>query len=319
MGIFVACGESFGASIVNEWKWERKIDIIVGWGAGGGQDSTIRPLAALLEPVLGVPIVITNIEGANGWNSFDYVNRQPADGYTFCMNTPSMIIADLMGQTPANLDYRNGFVPVCKLVHDINIICTSKKSSQGKYSNFPEMLKYAKAHQGEVSIAMLSSTGMDAIGFKIAIGDTPINNVQFNGGAEINSALIGGHVDLGMMGISEIAGLMEAGDIIPLLALTEKKLEMYPNIPVASDYSIKSYLGPYRFITAKAGTPQPAIDSLITAIEQVWDAPSWQEFLKRNSYTEREAWANQKDLIKIFNSDYEVFREYLAGEGLLAK
>ena len=307
------------ANSSEEWVFDRKIDIICGWGAGGGQDSTIRPMAALLQESLGVPVVVTNVEGANGWNSYDYVNKQPADGYTFCMNTPTLIVLDLMGETPANIDYKNGFVPVCKLVHDMSIVITSKKSSAGKYTTFPEMLDYADKNPGQVSVGMISATGMDAIGFKKAIGDAQINNVSFNGGAEMNAALIGGHIDLAMAGVSEIAGLMESGDVIPLLALTQKKIGLYPDIPISADYGIDSDIGPYRFVMAKKGTPQAAIDALEAAIEKAVETPEWQEFLVNNCFNERVHYENEEAITALIAKDYEVFREYLREEGLLAK
>ena len=36
-----------------EFKFERKIDLVCPWGVGGGADSTLRPMAQLLQGILG--------------------------------------------------------------------------------------------------------------------------------------------------------------------------------------------------------------------------------------------------------------------------
>ena len=66
---------------------ERKVEIIVGFGAGSGTDITARALSEPLSKVLGVPVVVTNIEGSQGLNGLEYVYKQPADGYTLFLTT----------------------------------------------------------------------------------------------------------------------------------------------------------------------------------------------------------------------------------------
>ena len=78
-----------------EFKFERKIDIICPWGVGGGADSTIRPMATLLQDILGVPVNVVNVEGAAGVNGVEYTYKQPADGYTFMLGTQSLFMQDM--------------------------------------------------------------------------------------------------------------------------------------------------------------------------------------------------------------------------------
>ena len=66
-----------------EWKFERKVTIVCPWGVGGGADSTLRPMANLLKPILGQEVEVVNVTGGNGVTAVEYVYKQPADGYTF--------------------------------------------------------------------------------------------------------------------------------------------------------------------------------------------------------------------------------------------
>jgi tripartite-type tricarboxylate transporter receptor subunit TctC len=44
----------------------KPIDLVVPWAAGGTSDLTARGLAKALEPILGQPVVVTNVVGAQG-------------------------------------------------------------------------------------------------------------------------------------------------------------------------------------------------------------------------------------------------------------
>ncbi|MGZ5385318.1 MAG: tripartite tricarboxylate transporter substrate binding protein, partial [Acidimicrobiia bacterium] len=44
----------------------KPIDLVVPWAAGGTSDLTARGLARALEPILGQPVIVTNVVGASG-------------------------------------------------------------------------------------------------------------------------------------------------------------------------------------------------------------------------------------------------------------
>ncbi len=300
-----------------EWKFERPIEIVCPWGVGGGADSTIRPMAKLLTDILGVQVNVVNVEGAGGAAGVEYTYQQPADGYTFMLGTQSLILVDL--QDIMSMDFKTEFVPTTKLVHSINIIAASAKAAEGKYSTFSEMIEYVKAHPNEVSCGMLSATGADAMGLRQAIKGLAIKEVPFGSGSEMNAALAGGHLSLMITGTDEIAGLIASGDIIPLLALSENRMKMYPDLECSGELDIDSYIGTWRGIFSKKGTPQGAIDALVAAVEEAVGTDEWQEFLVNAVYDEREGYANPDDFMALFLSEYDELGAYLESQGALKK
>lgn len=307
------------AAVANaEFKFERKIDIVCPWGVGGGADSSIRPMANLLKGILGVEVEVVNVEGGGGVNGVEYTYKQPADGYTFMLGTQSLIMQDLQGNT--SMDYRSEFIPVAKLVHSINIIAGSKKAMDEKgYHSFSEMVEYVKANPFMVSVGMLTATGADGAAMAQTIEGLDIQEIPYNGGAEMNAALVGGHVDMMITGTSEIAGLIASGDVIPLLSLSENRMKMYPDLQCSGEMGIESYIGTWRGIMAKNGTPQEAIDTLVAAIKQAVETSEWQEFLANNVYDEREGFATGEAFEKLFEDEYVTFTQYLTEENVLAK
>ena len=307
------------ASLANaEWKFERKVSIICPWGVGGGADSTIRPMANLLKEILGQEVEVVNVTGGSGVTGIEYVYKQPADGYTFMLGTQSLFMQDMQGSTSMN--FKNEFIPVARLVHAINILAGSKKAMEAKgYKSFSSLMQYVKDNPFAVSVGMLTSTGLDGASLKQALEGLDILDISYPSGSEMNSALVGGHIDLMVTGTDEIEGLITAGDIVPLLALSEQRMKRYPNVECSMELGINSILGPARGIFAKKGTPQEAIDALVSAIEKASQEKSWQDFLYQGCYDERPSFANQKDYIEACEQDYKLLSDYLKAEGVLKK
>jgi tripartite-type tricarboxylate transporter receptor subunit TctC len=330
--IFAGCGgskksgsESGSRTAQEAWKWERKVTLVCPWGVGGGADGTLRPLQPLLQDILGVPVEIVNVEGAGGANGVNFAYKQPADGYTYTLVTQSMILLDLQKILP--FDYQKELTPVAKLVHSTNLLIASKKAMTGKYSNFQEMVAYAKDHPQELSCGMLTATGQDSVAMKqtlaaaLGVGipdvDKYIKTVSYGGGAELSAAMVGGHLTLGVAGAEEIRGLVESGDIVPLIAMSENRVSAVPDVPCTKELGIESYIGSWRAIYARTAAPQAAVDSLAAALKKAWDTPAYQEFMRQSGYLDRAGYANQQETLALQTSEYKVFEQYLKDIGIL--
>jgi tripartite-type tricarboxylate transporter receptor subunit TctC len=311
-----------------EWKWERKVALVCPWGVGGGvgggADGTLRPLQPLLQEILGVQVDIVNVEGAGGAAGINFAYKQPADGYTYVLATPSIILLDLQNILP--FDYQKEFIPVAKLVHSTSLLLASKRAMEGKFSNFRELLTYIQAHPQELSCGVLTITGQDSvfvkqtlaagIGVSIPDADRYVKTVTYGSGEELSAAMVGGHLALGIAGVEEIRGLAESGDIVPLIAMSENRISAVPNVPCTREMGIDSYTGSWRAIYARTGTPQGAIDSLAAALKKAWDMPAYQDFMRQAGYLDRAGYAGQRETLALQASEYKVFEQYLKDIGI---
>lgn len=311
-------GDAAAAEDSGDWKFERKIEIVCPWGLGGGADSTIRPMAQLLQEKLGVPVEVRNEEGAGGVNGVEYTYKQPADGYTFMLGTQSLFIQDMMGNT--SMDFKDEFVCADVLVHSINLLSGSK-TQMDKYGikSFSDLTAYAAEHPFEVSVGMLTATGVDGMCFEIATQGLDLNIVQYGSGSEVNADLAGGHCDLAVGGYDDMSGLIESGDIVPLLMFCEHRVSIAPDAECTADVGIDSYAGPWRAIFAKKGTPQGAIDAVIAAVEECRQEQVWQDFIKAAAYDEREVPAAGAELEAFVLEEYKDLRDYMSEQGTLEK
>ena len=306
------------AASAEDWKFERGITIVCPWGLGGGADSTIRPMATLLQNKLGVPVDVRNETGGSGVTGATFAYKEPADGYTFLLGTQSLFIQDMMDNMDFN--FKDEFVPQDILVHSINMLAGSKVSME-KYGikNFSDLKAYAAEHPYEVSVAMLTATGVDGMCFEIATEGLALNPVTYDSGSAANSDMAGGHVDLSVGGYDDMSGLIESGDIIPLLVFCEHRIDIMPDCECTAELGIDSYAGPWRAIFSKVGTPQGAIDTLVAAIEECRKDPTWQEFLKNAAYDQRVVPAPGEDTVKFALEEYKDLRDYMFEQETLEK
>jgi tripartite-type tricarboxylate transporter receptor subunit TctC len=270
-------------------------------------------------------VEIVNVEGAGGANAMQFTFRQPADGYTYVLTTQSMILLDLQKILP--VDYRKEFRPVSKLVHSTNLLISSKKSMQGKFEDFAGLLEYAKSHPQDLACGMLTATGQDSVAMKQTLAgglavsiqevEKYIKTVSYGGGAEVSSALVGGHLALAVAGAEEIKGLVDSGDIVPLVAMAENRVSAVPDVPCTKELGIESSIGSWRAIYARTATPQAAVDSLAAALKQAWDMPAYQEFLANSGYLDRPGYATAAETAALADSEYLVFTDYLKAIGIM--
>lgn len=297
-----------GTDVAKEWKFERKIEMVCPFGPGSGTDTTLRAWLPLMEKELGVSITINNVEGAGGIKGAEFLNKQPADGYTFGMYTPSHSIAAVNKTT--NFDILNETVPVVRLVQDANIILAGKNVP---YNNFKELVEYAKANPGKAKIGLMSIAGIDMVSvkqlFDLAGIDIPL--IPYSSGAEVNAAVIGGHVDMVLTSPFDANAYLESGDMKGIVILSEKRASTVPDIESTKELGYEAYIGPWRGIVAKKGTPDEAIAAFEAAAVKVCASPEWDAWKKTVALNDREGYANREDFTKIWATYYETMKTAL--------
>ncbi|MDD3368289.1 MAG: tripartite tricarboxylate transporter substrate binding protein [Lachnospiraceae bacterium] len=297
--------EAAGDAAAGDWTWERKIEIVCPWGAGGGADTTVRQFATALEKELGVSVVINNKSGAGGVSGVEYAISQPADGYTWLLNTPSTMLAQISGATET--DVYGSITPVCNLVHDQNIFVTAASSP---FNTYEEMMKYIEENPDSAKCGVMSITGLDNACVIGTFGDK-VESVAYSEGAQLNSDIIGGHVLLACVGPAEVSAMIASGDMKPILSCTEERLTMagFENVECTGELGIDCYYGPYRGIFAANGTPEAAMTSFAAAAEKAVASEEFQKWAVTEGLDQRQGWYNTADFQAMWDQDFKDLTE----------
>lgn len=281
------------------WTFERNIEIVCPWGAGGGADTTLRTFAAALEGELGVKVVVNNKTGAGGVTGVEYAIQQPADGYTWLLCTQSPLLAQLTGA--ATTDVKGSITPVARLVHDTNVIVTGKNSP---FNTFAELQEYIAAHPNEVKAGCMSITGLDGVCVQQAF-DGAVEAIAYTEGAQLNSDVMAGHIALAVVGPAEIEALVASGDVKPILICSENRMTMeaFANCESAGELGVDCFYGPYRGIFAANGTPAEAIKAFEAAAEKAVASEAFQSWAATQGLDQRPGWQNTADFTATWTAD----------------
>lgn len=252
---------------------EKPIEVIVGYSAGGGTDVMARTAAPFIEKYLGegASIVVKNMPGASGQIGVTEAATSDADGYTLgTFNLPGMMARTI--DREADYD-RDSFTYLANVVNDPNVIVTSKNSG---LDTLDKLIAEATENPGAITVGMSSLGGDDHFALiKLQNAtDTEFTIVPFKGSAPARTALLGGHVAMGILNISEVAEFQEELNVLGV-ATTERS-PFAPDLPTFQEQGLDLVNGSMRGFIAPAGLPEDVETKLLNAFTQL---ESDEEFL----------------------------------------
>ncbi len=286
----------------DQWVFNKYIEIVCPWGIGGGADNTLRTIAPLLQGVLDTEVKIINVPGNGGIDGVQYVMEKPADGYCFLLGTQSMIMADLQGRMETR--FKEEFVPVSRLVYSVDVIVASRAACEGRFQTFEELMQFGKEHPGEVTCGVMSQYGEDYIALMQTLGGMDVTIVPYDETVALGEDVIAGRTMLMVTGTEEVMGLIERGDVVPLIVLYEERLPMLPDVPCTKEMGIDSDMGVWRGLWARRGTPPEAIAALDEAVAQAVGSKKWNKFLIVGSYNLRPGYCNTAEFERFVENEY---------------
>jgi len=110
--------------------------------------------------------------------------------------------------------------------------------------------------------------------------------VPFNSGGECTAALMGGHVDAGVMNPNEIVAQIEAKKAKNLAVAARKRLADAPELPTFAEKGMEFYWEQMRGVVGTGGMPAEAVTWWVDVLKKVTDTKKWQDgYIKRNLLT----------------------------------
>lgn len=251
----------------------KTLNVIVPYPAGGSSDVFSRMVAEPLEKALGIPNQIVNKGGAGAQIGITELAAAKPDGYTIGLiplPTTSSIYLDPARQAtfkPAS------FAPIALLAFDPLVVAVKDDSP---YKTLKDLVDGAKANPDKVKVAVTGIQSTSDLGRKVLqeVTQAPFARVQFEGGAEVNTAILGGHVEFRVDMVSDVLSHVVGGQMRVLAVLDKQPNRFFPNVTTAESQGFKVYAQPgSRIFSAPAGTPPEIVDALANAMKKVTETP----------------------------------------------
>lgn len=274
------------------------ITFIVQAAAGGGSDLTSRALAAELEGILGVSVIVENRPGASGSTAMQYVAGEDPDGYTigFVPVEISMLQHMDFDVDPANYDFLG------QIMLGPGVLSVPNDSPYETLDDFIE------AAQGETMSIANSGAGsiweLAALGLAEETG-AQVEPVPFDGGAPAVAAVIGNQVDAAVGGASETVPANNEGQLRALAILHSERHPLMPDVPTAEELGYELEFGGWGGVYAPAGLPDDVKETLAAAIEEAANSDSFIETISNAGALP--VYKSPDEFTEFVNSEFERF------------
>lgn len=236
------------------WPADRPIEVIVPYPPGGGVDSMARLVTlAVARHLDGARFVITNRPGAGGQLGFEAGQLAAPDGYTLvATSVPALVTYPIERVTR----YRVAdFTYIANVVDDPGGLFVIAASP---WRTLDDALRAAREKPGEVTYGT-TGIGSDDHLLMIAVEEAarlrPLNHVPFNGSAPLQTALLGGHLQIGAFNMSEGLAQLRAGGIRCLGQAGATRWGQTPDVPTLKEQGLEVISGATRGIVAPGGLP----------------------------------------------------------------
>lgn len=209
----------------------RPITVIVCYGKGSGSDRATVALTDAAEPLMRVRINTVNNPGGGGLNCIPEFMQAPADGYTIMQNSDPVASKHVLGQ----LEYHP--------YEDMRPILINRVSPTGYFvradderflengePSWDKLVAHAQENDltlSNIPVEMEQATNAvvsDHFGIQF-------REVPFNRTSERVAAVIGGQLDILMEQPGDVGQFVEAGDLVPILAVWPERWDIYPETP----------------------------------------------------------------------------------------
>ncbi|MCX7271885.1 MAG: tripartite tricarboxylate transporter substrate-binding protein, partial [Burkholderiales bacterium] len=184
------------------------------------------------------------------------------------------------GKPPVTL---KNATPIARLFADTMILVVPANSP---VQTLKDLVDRLKANPGAVSWGGGSRGSVDhimvgLIAKEVGVDPTKVNYVAFAGGGEAKSAILGGHVTVGVAGVSEFMADVESGRMRALGISSSFKLR---NLQTFKEQGINVEIYNWRGVYGAPGITPEQRKTLIDAVVKGTEHASWKEALRKNDW-----------------------------------
>jgi tripartite-type tricarboxylate transporter receptor subunit TctC len=246
------------------------IRIIVGFGAGGLADLTVRLVGEQLGRRLGQQVVVDNRPGAGGGIAARAAASAEPDGQTLMiLSTGNAINKSLFRTLP--YDPVTDFAPISALVSFDLLMLTGASSPLRSLADVREA-----ARRGPVNIATISPGSTQNLagewlrvagGFEAAV-------VPYRTTPEVLTAAQRGDAQVAFESFAAARGALEGGQVRAIASTGERRSALLPDLPTLREQGLADYaVTGWNALFAPARTPAAVIATLHRHVAEILATP----------------------------------------------
>jgi putative tricarboxylic transport membrane protein len=215
--------------------------------------------------------------------------------------------------TPVGL---KDFTPIANFAFDEYMLMVSPNS---KYKSMKDIVADAKANPSMITAGGTQLGSSDSICVYLIekVMGVKFNFIVFNGGGEVNAALLGNHIQMAVTNPGEALELYKAGKVRILGVFAEKRLAAAPEIPTMKEQGINTTYVQNRGLVAPADIPADARKVLEDACLKYTKTDTFKKYIEDNMLSA--AWMDGATFGKWMDGENERYKVIVKDMGLMKK
>ena len=271
----VLCALVSMAGAANAQTWpSHPVKLIVPTGPGAATDIMARLIADDVSRTIGQAVFVENMPGASGIVAHETAARAAPDGYTLLFTNTSGMAINLISFKHLPYDPTRDFTAVA-------LVCDPAPQMLSVSADLPvssvaELIAYAKANPGKLSIAFDNTAGAAAFGAKLfnKRAELGLVEVPYRSSAQMTQDVASGLNQVMMSSIAAATAVVQSGRVRRLAVTSEKRFPGLPDLPALREIVPGVVMNGLFAIVAPAGTPAAVAARLNAAVEKYLENPA---------------------------------------------
>lgn len=296
---------------------DKNITLIIQSSPGGGSDLFARTFTNAVSANQLLPVVITpeNMPGGSGAVAYAYVANKVGDPYCLLNASGTFITTPILGKgtEAADVNYTQ-FTPIAALCLDEMVMAVHVDS---EFQTAADVIAKGIAEPDMVLAGGTEFGGPDSICYHILekLTGADFNTLVFDGGDEVNAALLGKNIDVAIGNPGDFMELYKGGRIRLLGTFSAERLASLPDIPTMTEQGYDAIYQLTRGFAAPKDIPQEAVAVLEKCIAEYMETKEWKNYVETNSLTEK--YLNSAEFTAFLEHSTQMHVEYLTEMGVI--
>ncbi|OAF04701.1 hypothetical protein AYJ54_23860 [Bradyrhizobium centrolobii] len=251
----------------------RPVTMIVPFSAGGPGDVIARILGNAMSATLKQSIVIENVVGAGGTLGTNRVAKAAPDGYTLLlMHVGQATAPALYAKLP--FDPVGDFAMI-GLVTDVPMLLVARPNFPAK--DLSELVAHIRNAGDKITfgnVGLGSASQLCGLMFMSAT-DTKLTPIYYKGGGPALNDVIAGHIDVYCDPATGPTPYIQSGTIKGYAITGKMRVATLPDVPTSAEAGVPAFdVTTWYGLYAPRGTPKPALDHLVGALQAALKDPA---------------------------------------------
>jgi len=280
--LVLGCATVVVASPAIAWQPNKPIDFIIMAGKGGGADKMARLMQGIVEKesLAERPLVPVNKSGGSGAEALMAAKGASDPDHTIMVTLNSFYTTPLR-QPGLEVDVLT-FAPVARMAEDTFLLWVHADTG---ITTFEQWLDVARDQGSKWVMGGTGSNSEDNIitDFLNTNYGLSMKYIPYKGGGAVAKDVAGKQINSSVNNPSEAIGFWQSGDMVPLVAFTNERLPMFPEVPTLREKGGEFSYFMQRSVVGAPGMSDEARAYYTELFTKVYNSEDWQAYKSKKS------------------------------------